>query len=112
MLRVYNFVTNTKTLGPYNRFALWTQGCLFDCAGCMTVDAQDINGGVEIDVKELAIIINSLKDIEGITITGGEPFLQLKELNNLLNLIDNLAKNHKMSRSLFLQQASRQVLAG
>ena len=32
--------------------------------------------------------------------------------SDLLNQIDNFTKNHKMSRSLFLQQASRQILAG
>lgn len=32
--------------------------------------------------------------------------------SDLLGLIDNFAKNHNISRSLFLQQASRQVLAG
>ena len=87
-MRLYNYIKSTKTLGPYNRFALWTQGCLFNCVDCMTVDSQDINGGVEIDTKDLANIINNTKDIEGITITGGEPFLQIRELNKLLNLID------------------------
>ena len=87
-MRIYNYITSTKTLGPYNRFALWVQGCLFDCKGCMTPDAQNLEGGVEIDIQKLATLINSTKEIEGITITGGEPFLQVEELNRLLELVD------------------------
>jgi len=87
MLNIYNFIESTKTLGPFNRFALWTQGCNFSCVGCMTPDSQSLEGGIKISVENIAKTILNTPNIEGITISGGEPFLQAKALYNLLNLV-------------------------
>lgn len=87
MLQLYNFIENTKTLGPYSRFALWTQGCPFSCPCCMTPDSQSFDGGESISIKSMAALILNTPDIEGITISGGEPFLQSKALNTLITLI-------------------------
>lgn len=83
-LKLYNLLESTKVLGPFNRFALWTQGCPFSCLGCMTPDSQPLEGGVEYDLRELEQLILKQKDIEGLTITGGEPFLQVEALVELI----------------------------
>jgi anaerobic ribonucleoside-triphosphate reductase activating protein len=87
MLNIYNFIESTKTLGPFNRFALWTQGCSFSCTGCMTQDSQSLDGGVKISVEGMAQTILNTPNIEGITISGGEPFLQAEALYSLLSLV-------------------------
>ena len=87
MLNIYNFIESTKTLGPFNRFALWTQGCNFSCVGCMTPDSQSLEGGVKISVEDMTQTILNTPNIEGITISGGEPFLQAKALYHLLSLV-------------------------
>jgi len=87
MLQLYNFIESTKTLGPYDRFALWTQGCPFSCQSCMTPDSQSLDGGETVSVVSLAEHILNTPKVEGITISGGEPFLQSKALNTLLNFI-------------------------
>ena len=87
MLQLYNFIESTKTLGPYDRFALWTQGCPFSCPSCMTPDSQSLDGGESIPIESMTELILNTPKIEGITISGGEPFLQSKALNALLNLI-------------------------
>jgi len=87
MLNIYNYIESTKTLGPYNRFALWTQGCPFSCEGCMTPDSQDFNSGLNIEVNKMIELILNIGDIEGITISGGEPFAQAKELNEIIEKI-------------------------
>ena len=80
-------VANTKVLGPYNRFALWVQGCLKQCPGCLSQDSQPLDGGYEADTMDLAETIISTQDIEGITISGGEPFLQSEALVDLVNRV-------------------------
>ena len=87
MLKIYNFIESTKALGPYNRFALWTQGCPFSCDGCMTPDSQSLDGGVRISIEEMTQTILNTSNIEGITISGGEPFLQAEALYCLLSLV-------------------------
>ena len=87
MLNIYNFIESTKTLGPFGRFALWTQGCSFSCTGCMTQDSQSLDGGVKISVEDMSQTILNTPNIEGITISGGEPFLQAEALYRLLSLV-------------------------
>ncbi len=85
VLRIAHFEENTDLLGPFNRFVIWVHGCCFDCDGCLAENAK--NGSFEtIEVDDLAArIVNST--CEGITISGGEPFLQSAALLVLLRHI-------------------------
>ncbi|MFP4422738.1 MAG: 4Fe-4S single cluster domain-containing protein [Desulfococcaceae bacterium] len=89
MLRMYGFLPKTRALGPHERFALWTQGCGRSCAGCMTPAARSMDGGFSMAVSALAERILAAEEIEGITITGGEPFLQAKGLVKLIREVRN-----------------------
>lgn len=80
-------VPSTEALGPGKRFAVWVQGCNKRCKGCIAPDAWDVNGGNEKDVADLANEIINTPDIEGITISGGEPFLQQETLCDLIKLV-------------------------
>ena len=85
-IRIYNYQDGVTKLGPGIRFILWTQGCAGCCKGCMTPMSQDRDSGRIISVFDLAdIIIQSGRD--GLTISGGEPFLQAQALYELVNLI-------------------------
>ena len=86
-LRLYMTVKATEALGPFKRYAIWVQGCNKRCKGCIAPDAQPLTGGYSISVEDLATDILSAPDIEGITISGGEPFLQQDALCVLINLI-------------------------
>ena len=78
---------NTKALGPYSRYAIWVQGCKKRCAGCISKDSQPLDGGYEEDVDLLASDIINVPDIEGVTISGGEPFLQAESLVYLIKKV-------------------------
>ena len=86
-LRLYMTAKNTRALGPYNRYVIWVQGCQKRCAGCISKDSQALDGGYEEDVNNLADDIINTPDIEGITISGGEPFLQAEPLVCLINQV-------------------------
>ena len=87
LIRVYMTHHVTEALGPFKRYALWVQGCNKRCKGCISPDAQPLDGGTEIDIADLAADILSVSEIEGITISGGEPFLQQDALVALVELI-------------------------
>lgn len=82
-LRITHFIEHTGVLGPFDRSALWVHGCCFSCEGCL---ARDMNSGgkTEYEVDRLANIFSDIEGTEGITISGGEPFLQAEVLSKMI----------------------------
>ena len=73
------------TLGPGKRVAIWTIGCSRRCKKCSNPELWNPNPDRDIEINDIITFVNRLDgDIEGITITGGEPFLQADELMHLL----------------------------
>lgn len=77
----------THALGPGLRYAVWTQGCPFNCPKCVTPEGRPIVAAKLIDTVQLAKDIIDNKDIEGMTISGGEPFLQATSIASLLRMV-------------------------
>ena len=68
-------------LGKGKRIAIWVQGCSLICKNCISKTLQTKNGGKNIEIEYLVNeIIKVNQDFSGISITGGEPFQQYKEL--------------------------------
>lgn len=85
-IRIYNYQDGVTKLGPGIRFVIWTQGCTRRCKGCMTPMSQDPDSGKNMSVSDLGnIIIQAGRD--GLTISGGEPFLQAAALCELVDCI-------------------------
>ncbi len=73
--------------GPGIRFVLFLQGCHLKCKYCHNRDTWDINGG---EYKSLDDIFEKIMKYKnyiypngGVTVTGGEPLLQVKFLIEL-----------------------------
>lgn len=66
------------------RYVIFTQGCPHHCPGCHNPQTHAADGGNEISVQTIIndIIANVARDplIQGITFSGGEPFLWAYEL--------------------------------
>ena len=62
--------------GPGLRLTIFTQGCLHHCPGCHNPQTHDPEGGSWADTEDIlaAAVENPLLD--GITLSGGDPFLQ------------------------------------
>ena len=89
-LKVHKIVWETRVEGPGVRTCVWTQGCKIKCPGCFNTQAQDINGGEEWDVHELAEKIAENITTRGVTIAGGEPSLQAEAVWALLRHLREL----------------------
>ncbi len=83
-VRIHGIAHSTTALGPGNRAAVWFQGCMRRCKGCMSPDSRQLNGGTEWTVDKLVEDICAIENIEGVTISGGEPFLQVDALHEFL----------------------------
>lgn len=75
-MRIYGVVTDSIVDGPGFRTAVFAQGCPHHCPGCHNPESHDPNGGTDwtLDAVESKFTGNPLLD--GITLTGGEPFGQ------------------------------------
>lgn len=80
-------VSHTEVLGPFVRCAIWLQGCNRNCAGCISTQTRELAGGITVSIDKVFNKILSLDDIEGITVSGGEPFLQIESLHQLLKMV-------------------------
>lgn len=58
------------------RTVIWTQGCPHNCLGCHNPETHDFEGGALVDIDEVYKIIDSLEGQDGITFSGGDPFVQ------------------------------------
>jgi anaerobic ribonucleoside-triphosphate reductase activating protein len=88
-MKVHMTAVTTK-LGPYNRFVIWVQGCDLACPGCIAYKTHDFNKGIEITVEQLIKMILSNDNIEGITISGGEPTYKAKELIEIIERVKQI----------------------
>jgi anaerobic ribonucleoside-triphosphate reductase activating protein len=78
-------VTN---LGPGRRICIWLEGCPFNCNGCMALSMKKQRSEDRKTVKEIfSVIEQSCSGLDGVTISGGEPFYQVEGLRQLVDLI-------------------------
>ncbi|MFC1239045.1 4Fe-4S single cluster domain-containing protein [Treponema vincentii] len=81
---ISHYAERTEVLGPGVRFAVWLQGCAKRCPGCINPEGQAIGGGEYLSVDVLMQKICAVPNLTGVTISGGEPFLQAEELKQLI----------------------------
>lgn len=95
---LYNKVSATKVLGPGNRYALWFQGCKQRCENCIATNSYDISQGIPHNIDKLLKEILHMPNINGITISGGEPFLQPQAL---LQIVSSVKKYSSLDVMLY-----------
>lgn len=80
----FNFVD-----GEGVRCSLYVSGCLFDCPGCYNLAAQNFNYGrpytQELEDQIIADIGQSY--VQGLTLLGGEPFLNTWVCNRIIDRV-------------------------
>ena len=76
------------SLGPGQRVGIWLTGCKKNCSGCMSPELKDMRAGKSVPVAKIVGFISTIEGkIDGVTISGGEPFLQADEL---LEFVDGI----------------------
>ncbi len=87
-LRMSHIAYPVTALGPGRRLALWVAGCSLRCRHCITPELLDPQSGQSLAVENVAKRILRLPlSLDGITLTGGEPFDQALALAELLAIV-------------------------
>ncbi len=92
-MRISGIIDESIVDGEGIRTAIFMQGCLHDCKGCHNPETHPLDGGKEKTLEEIEKRILNNDSIDGITLTGGDPFYQLDAANDLLKM----AKRHHLS---------------
>ena len=77
-------------LGPGRRVGLWVQGCSIHCCGCVSQDTWPRDPAKAIAIADLIGWCKRVThgSLDGVTISGGEPFEQPRALEALLRGLD------------------------
>lgn len=76
-LRIAGEISESIVDGPGIRHVIFTQGCPHKCKGCHNPQTHSFDGGYLVEVDDLVeSILRHRYFIDGVTLSGGEPFAQ------------------------------------
>ena len=75
-IRIFGTVEDSIVDGPGLRYSVFTQGCPHHCPGCHNPESHDFSGGRIADTAELVQVMRRNPLLDGLTLSGGEPFCQ------------------------------------
>lgn len=87
--RIHSLESFGTVDGPGVRFVVFVQGCPMRCAYCHNPDTWEMNGGTEMEPSEIIAQYERNRGFYkegGITVTGGEPLMQVEFLTELFTL--------------------------
>lgn len=98
-VNLHAILPRSRANGPGVRMVLWFQGCSLRCPGCFNPDTHPFEHRSVVAVEQLvADIASEAREMEGITITGGEP---LEQKDALLELLTRVREETPLSVILF-----------
>jgi len=88
--RIHSLESFGTVDGPGTRFVVFTQGCPMRCAYCHNPDTWDVAGGTLMDASYIIEQYEKnspfYRNGGGLTVTGGEPLLQIDFITELFTL--------------------------
>lgn len=91
MLAIARVFYPVTVLGPGNRIGIWTAGCNKNCRGCISPDLKNEENGIKMSTNDIIELINKIDNkVDGITISGGEPFLYPLDLLDLVIALEKV----------------------
>jgi len=75
-LRLSGIVKESIVDGPGIRFVIFAQGCKHHCPGCHNPQTHAFEGGTIMNINDILGMIERNPLLDGITLSGGEPFEQ------------------------------------
>lgn len=93
-MRIAGTIPCSLVNGPGIRYVIFTQGCPHKCFGCQNPETWDPDGGVVVSMNTIVSdIYNRRRELDGLTISGGEPFMQERELCSFIYNLQYVFRN-------------------
>ena len=78
-MRIASYVHDSIVDGPGLRLTVFVQGCPHRCPGCHNPQTHDFAGGKALSAAELVRQMDENPLLDGLTLSGGEPFAQAED---------------------------------
>ncbi len=85
-IRVSGIIEESISNGPGLRMVVFAQGCRHHCLGCHNPQSHDFEGGYDLTVEELMNLVRDNSLLDGITLSGGDPFEQAYAFGKLAGI--------------------------
>lgn len=92
-IKIAGIIKESIVDGPGIRLVIFTQGCVHNCIGCHNPETHSFSGGYYMKIDEIMEMIKKNPLLDGITLSGGDPFVQAKACANLANKVQKLGLN-------------------
>jgi len=89
--KIHSIETFGTVDGPGIRYVIFTQGCPLRCAYCHNPDSWNCEFGESKSVDEIVKDVSKyLRYIDGVTVSGGEPLIQIDFVTELFERIKDM----------------------
>lgn len=95
-MNVARILYPVEVLGPGKRVGIWVCGCRRSCKGCSNPELWDQRPEYEATVDDIMALVSRIAEsheIDGFTISGGEPMDQPEALSQLLPQLSEYSKD-------------------
>lgn len=108
--RIAGYYHDSLIEGPGRRSVAKFQGCVLRCVGCAAQSSWDSAGGYLVPVGRLAdALLESSYERDGISLLGGEPFLQPVALRALVRALRERGCGHILVYSGYTYERLRRM---
>lgn len=83
ILNIHAILPSSRVNGPGKRLVVFFQGCSRGCAGCFNPETHPFEKRLQLSAEEIFKKYYT-GSVEGLSVSGGEPFMQAKGLRELL----------------------------
>ncbi len=92
-MNIAGFNNSSIVDGPGIRFTVYTQGCKHRCKGCHNPKTWSTRVNEEYSVTHIVNLIEEESLVKNVTISGGDPLLQIEECYELCSRLKQLGYN-------------------
>lgn len=86
-IRLAGLVNDSIVDGTGLRLTIFTQGCPHHCVGCHNPQSHPFDAGENRDTDEILDMVRDNFLLDGITLSGGEPFCQAKACTEIAKAV-------------------------
>lgn len=103
-INLSGYVDSSIVDGPGVRFAIYTQGCIHECEGCHNPRTWDCKPNQVIEIDDLLKIIADESLSKCVTVSGGDPLVQLDSTLELCSKLKTSGYNIWLYTGYTLEQ--------